>query len=112
INGEEKLTASIPDSIAPADISNEVAQKLIDDKQRGPLALGIHPEEGQAIYLLNGPFGPYLQLGEVTEEVPKPKRCGLPACFPPDEMTLETAVQLLALPVSYTHLRAHETGDY
>ncbi|MFN8710490.1 MAG: type I DNA topoisomerase, partial [Planctomyces sp.] len=98
INGEEKLTASIPDSIAPADISNEVAQKLIDDKQRGPLALGIHPEEGQAIYLLNGPFGPYLQLGEVTEEVPKPKRCGLPACFPPDEMTLETAVQLLALP--------------
>ena len=98
MNGEEKLTASIPDSIAPADISNEVAQKLIDDKQRGPVALGIHPEEGQAIYLLNGPFGPYLQLGEVTEEAPKPKRCGLPLCFPADEMTLETAVQLLALP--------------
>lgn len=97
-NGEEKLTASIPDSIAPADISNEIADKLIEEKKRGPQALGIHPEEAQAIYLLKGPFGPYLQLGEVTDENPKPKRSGLPLCFPPEEMTLEKAVALLALP--------------
>lgn len=97
-NGEEKLTASIPDSIAPADINNAVADKLIEDKQRGPQALGIHPEDGQAIYLLKGPFGPYLQLGEVTDENPKPKRSGLPLCFPPEEMNLEKALALLALP--------------
>lgn len=96
--GEEKLTASIPDSVAPADINNEVADKLIQEKQRGPQALGMHPEEGQAIYLLNGPFGPYLQLGEVTEDGSKPKRCGIPSCFNTSELDLETAVALLALP--------------
>jgi DNA topoisomerase-1 len=98
VNGDEKVTASIPDGIAPADINNEIAERLIGDKQRGPQALGIHPEHNQAIYLLNGPFGPYLQLGEVTEDGEKPKRCGLPLCFPAADMTLDTAVQLLALP--------------
>ena len=98
VDGEEKITASIPDSIAPADISNEVAERLIEEKQRGPQALGIHPEENQPVYLLNGPFGPYLQLGDVTDENPKPKRCGVPNCFSVLDMDLETAVSLLSLP--------------
>ena len=97
-NGDDKVTASIPESIAPADISNDVAERLIEEKQRGPQALGIHPEENQPVYLLNGPFGPYLQLGDVTDEIPKPKRCSVPNCFSPLEMDLETAVALLALP--------------
>ncbi len=98
ISGEEKLTASIPDSFAPADINNAVADKLIEEKMRGPQALGMHPEEGKAIYLLNGPFGRYLQLGEVTEEVPKPKRCSVPNCFPSEELDLQKAIALLSLP--------------
>ena len=80
--GEEKpLTASIPDDVAPADISNEIAEQLIEAKRQGPQALGMHPEEGLPVFLLNGPFGPYVQLGEVTEEMPKPKRTGLPKSF-------------------------------
>ncbi|MCA9084617.1 MAG: type I DNA topoisomerase [Planctomycetaceae bacterium] len=98
MQGEEKLTASIPANIAPADISNELAERLIEEKQKGPTALGMHPEEGLPIYQLNGPFGPYLQLGEVTEEQPKPKRCSIPNCFDPLNIDLDTAVQLLALP--------------
>ncbi len=97
-HGDEKLTASIPDAIAPADVTNDVAQKLIDEKQTGPTALGIHPEDGLPVYLRSGPFGPYLQLGDITEEVPKPRRCSIPACFTPTEIDLETAVKLLALP--------------
>ncbi len=97
-DGEEKLTASIPLTLAPADISNELANRLIEEKQRGPTALGMHPEEGQPIYQLTGPFGPYLQLGEVTEEQPKPKRCSIPNSFDPLNLDLETAVALLSLP--------------
>ncbi len=97
-NGEEKLTASIPDSIAPGEITNAVADRLIEEKQRGPQAIGMHPEEGLAIYQMRGPFGPYLQLGEVTEEAPKPKRCSIPNCFDPLSIDLETAIALLALP--------------
>ncbi|MCA9051028.1 MAG: type I DNA topoisomerase, partial [Planctomycetaceae bacterium] len=96
--GEEKLTASIPMNVAPADISNELAERLLHEKLKGPTAIGMHPEEGLPIYQLNGPFGPYLQLGEVTEEQPKPKRCSIPNCFDPLNVDLDTAVQLLSLP--------------
>jgi len=96
--GDEKLTASIPDNIAPGEITNAVADRLIEEKQRGPQAIGMHPEEGLAIYQMRGPFGPYLQLGEVTEEAPKPKRCSIPNCFDTSAIDLETAIALLALP--------------
>ncbi len=101
--GDEKLTASIPDSIAPADLTNELADRLIEEKQKGPTALGMHPEEGLPIYVLNGPFGPYLQLGDVTDDNPKPKRCSIPKCFDPENLDLETAVALLALPRRIGH---------
>ncbi len=96
--GEEKLTASIPDSIAPSEINNEVADRLIEEKTRGPQAIGMHPEEGLAIYSMRGPFGPYLQLGEVTEENQRPKRCSIPLCFDPASVDLPTAIDLLSLP--------------
>ena len=102
-DGEEKLTASIPATVAPADLSNELAERLIEEKQKGPTALGMHPEEGLPIYQLNGPFGPYLQLGEVTEEVPKPKRCSIPNCFDVLNLDLDTAIALLALPRRIGH---------
>lgn len=103
VDGEEKLTASIPATVAPADLSNELAERLIEEKQKGPTALGMHPEEGLPIYQLNGPFGPYLQLGEVTEETPKPKRCSIPNCFDVLNLDLETAIALLALPRRIGH---------
>lgn len=101
--GDEKLTASIPATVAPADLSNDLAERLIEEKQKGPTALGMHPEEGLPIYQLSGPFGPYLQLGEVTEEIPKPKRCSIPNCFDVLNLDLETAIALLALPRRIGH---------
>ena len=96
--GGEKLTASIPATMAPADLSNDLAKRLFEEKQKGPTALGMHPEDGLPIYQLSGPFGPYLQLGEITEDVPKPKRCSIPNCFDVLNIDLETAIALLALP--------------
>src|SRR5262249_41021788 len=57
------VTASIPDDVAPGDLSDEMATKLIELKQRGPQSLGEEPETGLPIYVLVGPFGPYLQIG-------------------------------------------------
>ena len=96
-NGET-VTASIPDSLAPADITNEIVDNLIELKQRGPQSLGTHPETGLPIYLLVGPYGPYLQLGEKTDDGTKPKRVSLPKTRDPKTITLDDALAYLTLP--------------
>ncbi|MFN0196359.1 MAG: topoisomerase C-terminal repeat-containing protein [Planctomycetaceae bacterium] len=97
LNGED-VTASIPEDVAPADITNEKVTQLIQDKQAGPQSLGIHPEEGLPIYILKGPFGPYLQLGDVVEGEAKPKRVGIPKNLDLTTLTLPTALELISLP--------------
>ncbi|MGC1273961.1 MAG: type I DNA topoisomerase [Planctomycetaceae bacterium] len=97
-NGGKKITASIPATVAPADLNEEMAEKLIQEKERGPQALGTHPETGLPIYVKSGPYGPYLQLGEVTDENPKPKRTSIPKNIDPESISTEQAMELLALP--------------
>jgi DNA topoisomerase-1 len=50
------------------------------------------------IYVLTGRFGPYVQLGEVTPDNPKPKRASLPKGLKPEQVTVDVATQLLSLP--------------
>jgi DNA topoisomerase-1 len=60
--------------------------------------LGVDPDTSQAVWLKTGRFGPYVQLGDVTEEVPKPPRASLPKGWAVDEIDLERALMLLSLP--------------
>jgi DNA topoisomerase-1 len=53
---------------------------------------------GDEIHLKTGRFGPYVQRGAVTEEVPKPPRASLPKGWRPEDMDLERALMLLNLP--------------
>ncbi len=94
----ETVTASIPDSLAPADLTNAIADNLIDLKQRGPQSLGVQPETGLPIFLMVGPFGPYFQLGEMGEDGTKPKRVSLPKTRDPNTITFDDALKYLALP--------------
>lgn len=97
LNGEN-LTASLPVEISPADVTNDMAEKLIKQKLEGPTPIGMHPEEGAPVFLLHGPFGYYLQLGEVVEDGPKPKRVSLPKNLEPENVKIELALELLKLP--------------
>ncbi len=63
-----------------------------------PIVVGTDPADGQSIYLLNGPYGPYLQLGEMAPEGKKPKRVSLPKNLLPAQVTMEIAQSLLSLP--------------
>ena len=99
----QKFTASLPADVAPADLNDELAEKLIEEKRRGPQSLGVHPEEGLEMYVKSGPYGPYVQLGEVTDEMPKPKRSSIPKFIEPDALTAEQAAALLALPRRLGH---------
>ncbi|MBS57020.1 MAG: DNA topoisomerase I [Rickettsiales bacterium] len=63
----------------------------------GPKEIGIYPETGEMITLRKGPYGFYMQVGEGTKEK-KPKRVSIPKNYEPDEIGLNTAIQLLGLP--------------
>lgn len=66
---EEKIiTASIPVDLTPADLTPELIEELISQKTEGPEKVGLHLETGEPIYILLGPYGHYVQLGEESEE--------------------------------------------
>lgn len=97
-NGNELVKASIPKDLTPSDLDPEQVETLLRQKTEGPDKVGFHPETGEPIYLLIGTYGPYVQLGDATEENPKPKRASLPKGVTPEQVTLDMAVGLLALP--------------
>jgi DNA topoisomerase-1 len=116
----DRLTASIPDEIAPADLSNEEAVALLEKSAQGPQELGTDPGTGKPVYLRTGRFGPYVQLGD-EEEAPgkgkgkkgkkkaKPPRTSLPKDMEPEDVTLEVALKLLSMP--YEVGKHPETGE-
>ena len=94
-------TASLPDDLAPADLDVEKALALLEAKAAGPRALGTDPATGQTVFVNNGRFGAYVQLGPTPEKgakAPKPPRASLPAGRTEATITLDEALRLLALP--------------
>ena len=97
-NGEGVITASIPKDLTPADLDPKQVEVLLRQKITGPDQVGRHPETGEPIYVKIGAYGPYVQLGDKTDENPKPKQASLLKGVTPETVTLEMAVGLLALP--------------
>jgi len=92
------VTASIPKDLTPADLDPKQVEILLRQKTVGPDQLGRHPDTGEPIYIKIGAYGPYVQLGDKSEENPKPKQTSLPKGVTPETITLDMAVGLLALP--------------
>lgn len=64
-----------------------------------PVTIGTDTESGKDIYLMNGPYGPYLQVGMAVEgEKKKPKRVSIPKEISVATMNIDTANMLLSLP--------------
>lgn len=98
----EEVCASIPDAATPGDLTPEQAIKWIEQKKNGNDVFGKHPKTGQNIYVLNGRYGPYVQLGEneKSDKDEKPKRISIPASIQPESLNLKQALDLLDLPKS------------
>jgi DNA topoisomerase-1 len=84
-------------------------------------SIGIDPRTGFPVYVMNGRFGPYVQLGDNSSKQQstsgkggekrksKPKRASIPKDIDPNSITLEQALKLLSLP---RELGRHpETGE-
>lgn len=98
VDGAEPIRASLPQDATPSELDSERIETLLRQRAEGPTALGNHPESGEPIYLMDGQYGPYVQLGETGEGGEKPKRASLPKGVRPEDLTLEMAVGMLALP--------------
>ena len=112
-DGGPGRTASLPDDIAPADLTVDKALEFVRAKAEGPRSLGVDPVAGLNVYVMNGRYGAYVQLGETpevptgpkatgkaqkVEKVEKPKRASLQAGMTESTITLEQALKLLSLP--------------
>ncbi|MEX1268431.1 MAG: type I DNA topoisomerase [Balneolaceae bacterium] len=97
-SGDEEITTSLPVDMDPGELSAEKIKELLEAEKEGPSSLGNHPETGEPVYVLTGRFGPYVQLGEVTEENKKPKRVSLLKGMKPADVDFELALSLLELP--------------
>ena len=56
--------------------------------------MGVDPKTGLPVLLKKGPYGWYVQLGNDK----KPKRASLPKGLPPEQLSFDAAISLLALP--------------
>lgn len=114
ISETEQKTASIPDDLPPDQLTVEKALEFITKQAEGPTPLGKDLVSGLPVYLLEGRFGPYVQLGDkpkVEKAAPgekkkpkkkldKPKMKGLLKGMVPADVTLDIALQLLSFPKS------------
>jgi len=60
--------------------------------------LGLNPETGNAVWLKNGRFGPYVEELAAKDSGDKPKRSSLPKGWIASAVDLEKALRLLSLP--------------
>ena len=67
--------------------------------KEGMRSLGLHPDTGDEVTVRRGPYGLYVQQGEVTEDKKvRPKRTSLARGMDGENLTLDQALRLLALP--------------
>ena len=70
-----------------------------NDARAEPTTIGVDPASKKDILLMNGPYGPYLQLGLPVEgEKQKPKRVSIPKDIPLADVNIEIALKLIGLP--------------
>ena len=109
--GGDAVNASVPNETPPAELTLQQAIDLVEARARGPRSLGIDHDSGHPVYIMEGRFGPYVQLGETPERGTggKPRRASLTAEDDPAAITLARALALLSLP--RTVGRDPDTGE-
>ena len=105
-NPDQPKRVSLPDDLAPDELTAEKARELIEKQGDGDCELGVDPESGHTIVAKNGRFGPYVTevLPESDEKPkrgtkkPKPRTASLFKSMDLNTIGLEEALKLLSLP--------------
>ncbi|MCL3861386.1 type I DNA topoisomerase [Actinotalea sp. K2] len=110
----EPKRASVPDDLAPDELTVEKARELLDSQADGDLVLGEDPTTGTTIVAKNGRYGPYVTellpepeldpgLSAAAKKKalaaqPKPRTASLLKTMQVQSVTLQDALRLLSLP--------------
>lgn len=95
----ENRRASIPEGVAPDEMTLDAAAVLLSQAAAAEEPLGHDPETNKPIFLKVGRFGPYIQMGRPDDEGDeKVKNASLLKGMKPEDVTLEMAIKLLTLP--------------
>ncbi|MEJ5867509.1 type I DNA topoisomerase [Pseudokineococcus sp. 5B2Z-1] len=108
----EPQRASVPDDVAPDELTVEKARELLATQSEGDRELGTNPATGRTVVARAGRFGPYVT--EVVEDPPeqeapakgrkkapakvKPPTASLFKTMQVETVTLDDALRLLSLP--------------
>lgn len=106
--------ASVPDDLAPDELTVEKARELLDTQPEGDLVLGEDPSTGTTIVAKNGRYGPYVTellpepeldptlsaaaRKKALAAAPKPRTASLFKSMSLQTVTLDDALKLLSLP--------------
>lgn len=106
--------ASVPDDLAPDELTVEKARELMETQPEGDLVLGEDPSTGTTIVAKNGRYGPYVtellpepeldpSLSAAARKkalaaAPKPRTASLFKSMSLQTVTLDDALKLLSLP--------------
>ncbi len=115
--------ASLPETLAPDELTISEARELLENNAEGPRVLGTDPETGGTVEVRNGRFGPYVALVESQDDSenesanssksakssktsksdaktakPRPKMASLFKTMDPATLSLQDALRLLNLP--------------
>ncbi len=88
--------ASLPDGMTPDELTVEKALELLDMGQQEDEPLGICPDTHKPVFIKQGRFGPYVQLGLPDDD--EKRNASLLRGMEPSEVDLATALKLLSLP--------------
>ncbi len=89
---------NIPEDMPPDELDLDAALVMLASKPEGPRELGVDADTGLAVRVMDGRFGPYVQLGENASGKKKPKRASLLKGMEPETVDFATALALLSLP--------------
>ncbi len=94
---ETKRSLSLPNDLPPADLSQEMIQEMLANKDNAH-AIGVDPKTKLDVLLLHGHYGYYIQLGS-NDDSEKPKRASVPKTITDvNSISLEQALFFLSLP--------------
>ena len=112
--GEEARRASVPEELAPDELTVERARELLDTQPDGDQVLGEDPATGTTIVAKKGRYGPYVTelipepeldpalsaaaRKKALAAAPKPRTGSLLSTMQLQTITLEDALRLLSLP--------------